>query len=576
MAEATLIYLDQFSTAEQLDTNKQFLAYSFLTESVKTYTKLTDLFTSITIEGASELDLDSPTVLIIKDGNQQCHNTTGSQLNNLEIDAQIELLEYFCYHFNLLIYKFSELNISQIKSEISKYKKVLKNRILRVESWAGLNYEISKQDLRFLNDMKNTLNFILNNSPNAILKLQKMNALIAADIRFKDLLVSLTKPEEFYCYCIGTWCFIAQELTCDELTFCAFMIFKICFALLEPDNELILSDNDLLNFLFAVRNSYRGGNSFHNFRHAVDVLQSTFYLLIKINCIPPFKYYSADPSANPIESYNNKMVNPDSSADANRAEALLNPVQTLSLLVASLGHDVGHPGLTNAFLVEHNSPIAKIYSNQSVLENFHSSFFNEILSVYWPVFLNNSFISSSNLTNTKNLEITSIMATDMANHYEYVKKIDTLKPILTKEISSCTIKNDLELVKLILSLIIKLSDISNVSRPLPVSIKWGLSLSREFKEIEELTRIFKTAGGNQQQEISNLIDERKFQTFPNDIAAVLSEFPNLPGSQLFFITQFADGLFKEVSNILPELSFTYNILQQNKQFWLAKKAEQPS
>ena len=40
--------------------------------------------------------------------------------------------------------------------------------------------------------------------------------------------------------------------------------------------------------------------------------------------------------------------------------------------MAVLGHDVGHPGLNNRFLVNNSENLAVIYIDVSVLENMHA------------------------------------------------------------------------------------------------------------------------------------------------------------------------------------------------------------
>lgn len=42
------------------------------------------------------------------------------------------------------------------------------------------------------------------------------------------------------------------------------------------------------------------------------------------------------------------------------------------MCIAALGHDVGHPGVSNAFLVSTNQSLALVYNDNAVLENYHA------------------------------------------------------------------------------------------------------------------------------------------------------------------------------------------------------------
>ena len=50
------------------------------------------------------------------------------------------------------------------------------------------------------------------------------------------------------------------------------------------------------------------------------------------------------------------------------------------LMVAAVGHDIGHPGLTNQFLIESKNPLALKYDETSaVLETMHASLMLELV-----------------------------------------------------------------------------------------------------------------------------------------------------------------------------------------------------
>lgn len=559
-----ILYLDTLSDPKQFNENHKLFEVSLTASTVQSFRRISKLIEYVSVAGKSELDLNYPTIAIINEevvtsSDPLYDDADLSELNTLSYEDNELLLKHHYKHLNIITYKLSEFSFSKVNNDISKFHQVLKNRIVRMKSWVGLNNHNAK-NCPCLHSMTNCLNIILQNDLNQSNKLRKFILLINKQVDFLKLLI-LPKDLNFYKYCIGNWGFIAHELTCDELTYCALLIFKFAFSILEKNNELILNDNEILSFLFSLRDSYRGGNAFHNFRHAVDVLQATFYFLVRIKTLPTFPQYTTNLKVHPLKQFelNEIYLN---LANFNLDDSLLHPIQSLALLVASVGHDVGHPGLNNPFLINHNSPVAKIYSNQSVLENYHSTIFQDILMNHWPIFLNNSNTAAVNPLNTKILQVDSIIATDMANHFEYILKVEEISNILSNDKLKLKIKENLKQTNIILSLIIKCADISNVSRPLLISAKWGIVLAREFNEINQLTNHL-----TDNLEIDSIIDPRKNPYFPETIKDALIDIPTLPGGQLFFINHFANSLFKEVSSVLPELSFSAEIVLENKKFW---------
>ena len=52
--------------------------------------------------------------------------------------------------------------------------------------------------------------------------------------------------------------------------------------------------------------------------------------------------------------------------------AHMDPVAETVLIVSGLCHDVGHPGRSNNLLVNAMDPLAILYNDRSVLENYHA------------------------------------------------------------------------------------------------------------------------------------------------------------------------------------------------------------
>ena len=182
---------------------------------------------------------------------------------------------------------------------------------------------------------------------------------------------------------------------------------------------------------------------YHNFRHAVDVLQSVFFFLLQIGTLPPY------PSGSAPSPYADKR---------SPISRLIGPFEALTLLVSAVGHDVGHPGVNNMFLVKLNAPLAQLYNDQSVLEAFHCAAYSQILRRHWPVAFRDKAL--------RKLMISTILATDMGVHPEYMQQLGHLQEkIHESQATDGWSPKDIDWARtLACGLLIKCADISNVVR----------------------------------------------------------------------------------------------------------------
>ena len=141
---------------------------------------------------------------------------------------------------------------------------------------------------------------------------------------------------------------------------------------------------DLLHrFVIGLRDSYHRSNPYHNFAHAVDVLQATFYFLCRMGKLPqsgygfpPLPEANGDAIGSDNHTNSSPILTPTEESDQSeslaniptddhpsplaeeeivqppvRIQDFLRPEDIFALVVASIGHDVGHPGVNNMFLV---------------------------------------------------------------------------------------------------------------------------------------------------------------------------------------------------------------------------------
>ena len=145
----------------------------------------------------------------------------------------------------------------------------------------------------------------------------------------------------------------------------------------------------------------------------------------------------------------------------------------LAIIIASLGHDIGHPGTTNRYLVSTKDSLALQYNDRSVLENMHCSLLFKILSTAECNFLSNLY--TNNWVEFRKTIIEIILATDMTKHYEILMSFKS-------RVSTISILDffNFDDKILILLMIVKSSDIGYCAKELDLHIKWIKLASEEF------------------------------------------------------------------------------------------------
>ncbi|CAO2657604.1 Nn.00g037300.m01.CDS01 [Neocucurbitaria sp. VM-36] len=328
---------------------------------------------------------------------------------------------------------------------------------------------------------------------------------------------------------VGTWAFSAHDYTDDELLYGALVMLK--HALQMPElQKWAITEDELIVFLLASRTAYNEFVKYHNFRHVVDVLQALFHFLVQIGTLP--RYPSSSSSKSSFKS---------------PIAELLKPFDALTLLISAIGHDVGHPGVNNAFLVALNAPLAQLYNDRSVLESFHCAAYSQILRRYWP----NAFADAA----MRKLMINNILATDMGLHFKYMSDLGSLQQKVAHEkgvLDAWSVKVQEEQKDLTCGLLIKCADICNVARKFETAAKWANILTDEFSN-----------QGLMEQELQ--MPSCLFGGPP-----VREDIIKLGESQIGFMNIFARPLFEAVTDILPAMRFAVDEILSNKAIWEKK------
>ncbi|KAF2643415.1 HD-domain/PDEase-like protein [Massarina eburnea CBS 473.64] len=350
--------------------------------------------------------------------------------------------------------------------------------------------------------------------------------LVGDSLDSNDLYVAQDR-RDIIAQAVGTWAFSAHDFTDDELLYGALLMLK--HALQMPELEpWSMTDDELIVFLLASRTAYNEFVLYHNFRHVVDVLQALFHFLVQIGTLPTYstdKAQSVDAPCSPIAK-------------------LLKPLDALTLLISAVGHDVGHPGVNNAFLVALNAPLAQLYNDRSVLESFHCAAYSQILRRYWPKVFSDSTM--------RKLMINSILATDMGLHFKYMADLGNLqeKNAHDKGVTDgWSVKVREENKDLTCGLLIKCADISNVARKFATAARWANILTDEFSN-----------QGVMEQELQ--MPSCLFGGPP-----VQDDLIKLGESQIGFMNIFARPLFEAVADILPAMRYAVDEMLTNSGTW---------
>ena len=217
------------------------------------------------------------------------------------------------------------------------------------------------------------------------------------------------------------------------------------------------------SFLNTLSGKYINSNTYHHFKHAVDVCHTCYRL----------------------------MMTAELNTVATGGSGAMTSLEMMSLLIAALGHDVGHPAVNNGFLVKSKHALAFQHNDKSPLENMHCVVLYETLSK--PE--NNIFVglSDSQWRDARKVILFSILGTDMAHHFEQVKKTALFNDLNNESIANyyrgdaATIecitgngKTEFENRLFVIELVLHCSDISNPFKPFDVCAKWADLVMAEF------------------------------------------------------------------------------------------------
>jgi len=230
----------------------------------------------------------------------------------------------------------------------------------------------------------------------------------------------------------------------QKMTLAAY-VFVSCDSCSEWMQGMV-TESTLRNFVTQVEGNYPA-NPFHNFSHALDVLHGL--------------------------SLNLRLI---------EANSFFTEACQFWLLVAALGHDLGHVGVTNQFLVETSHVLAVTYNDRSPLENMHcSQLFKVAADPEANIF---SELTREAYKEMRKGIISAILHTDITKHNELVKELMLLYQMHSQAFESTEASEQVrevlgEHVQMIANAMLHCSDIGNQFKP------WELAHKLAFLVLDE-------------------------------------------------------------------------------------------
>ena len=289
-------------------------------------------------------------------------------------------------------------------------------------------------------------------------------------------------------------------------------------------NDKIMPTEKLESFLISLENQYLVSTLYHNSLHGADITQTITLF---------FNYSNAEEICHAMT------------------------LDFLSIIIAALGHDVGHPGLNNNFQVNALTDMAITYNDSSCLENFHlAKLFKILRKEETNIF---GKLTTQDFKKIRKKMISEILATDMAIHGKIISNIrakipenllqDNNPKDSNKKFELITDINNEETTyeekQALLDYFIHAADLGHNTKKFNISLKWVELLSNEFWLQGDKEKAMNL-------NISFLCDR---------------DNTDVPKGQVGFIGGFIVPTFQYLVIMFPSLNFTIENSKNNIKEW---------
>ncbi|KAJ7204764.1 high-affinity phosphodiesterase [Mycena pura] len=341
---------------------------------------------------------------------------------------------------------------------------------------------------------------------------------------------------------LDAWNFEPQLLPSeDHVVECAVLIFEALFRIEGLQQAVDVSIEQIPPFIQHLRHIYRWQNSYHNFEHAVDVLQATYSYLRAAEMVPPVSILAEKN----VDDITPKLWRSPRAFDSGPLVTALGPIDLFVLMVAAIGHDAGHPGFTNLFMQNAAAPLSTVYDGKSALEQLHVALLVRVMRTHGMAGVLDGTDDKGQGRGrcAKKLLFDTVLATDMRVHDAFMARF--------ADLVAC--RGDLGLAHrrtTVCQALIKCADISNPSRPYYISQHWAVALQREWNA----------------QAVLEAHHELPCTVEPSDHPL------RAAASQMFFIPKFVKPLLDLTVKAVAELQPHVDQCDLNLALWTARLA----
>lgn len=201
----------------------------------------------------------------------------------------------------------------------------------------------------------------------------------------------------------------------------------------------------------------------------------------------------------------------------------LTDLEIASMIFATCIHDVGHPGVSNDFLINTRNETALVYNDVSVNENMHLATAFKILRRPGNDLMEH--LSPEHYRFFRRTVIQIVLATDMAGHSELLQAFNANLKLLGPDLGAWGADQR----NLALRMCVHCADIANPAKPLPLALQWTERVVTEF---------FNQGDAEKKRGIpvSPLCDRDKVE---------------VPKSQLAFLTYVVKPTFEALKGLAP-------------------------